>query len=96
MTRTTIRQPDLFNPQPDLFASVPQPRSALPPAEVVRPKLLAMLETARNADRMPWDPQQARINEILFPQMSNWLPEAERDDLRARFAAELARLRAAG
>lgn len=94
MTQSS-RQPDLFNQQPDLFAAgVPPVR--LPTAEDIRPKLRAMLETACSASRMPWDAQQARINEILFPQMANWLPEAERDDLRACFVRELARLRAAG
>jgi hypothetical protein len=29
---------------------------------------------------------------VLFPQMANWLPEEERERLRAEFRAELERL----
>jgi hypothetical protein len=29
---------------------------------------------------------------VIFPQMANWLPEAEREQLRFDFAAELERL----
>lgn len=82
--------------QPDLFAATPQPQPRLPTAEDVRPKLLAMLNAARNASRMPWDPQRANVKAILFHQMANWLPEPERDELRIAFAREMDRLRAAG
>lgn len=66
-----------------------------PSPERIRKELHALLATARAAERMPWGAQEARTNATIFPQMANWLPEAERDDLRAAFAAELDRLRAA-
>ena len=40
----------------------------------------------------PWPPQRAEVNAILFHQMAGWLPEDEREELRAAFRAELARL----
>lgn len=64
------------------------------PAEVRR-ELLAMLEQARAAAVMPWPEERARINEVIFPQMANWLPETEAAELRAAFAAEIERLKRA-
>ncbi len=87
------RQADLFAPQPDLFDAIPQTQAG-PAAETVRARLHALLGTARAAAKMPWEPQRERVNALLFHNMANWLPEAERDDLRAAFTAELDRLRA--
>lgn len=66
-----------------------------PSPEKVRARLHAMLETVRAAERMPWTPQQALVKATIFPNMANWLPEAEAAELRAAFAAEMDRLRAA-
>jgi hypothetical protein len=54
--------------------------------------MLAELRAARQAS--PWPPETRRLNRLLFPQMANWLPEAERDQLRCKFERELARLAA--
>ncbi|KPF73285.1 hypothetical protein IP88_09455 [alpha proteobacterium AAP81b] len=73
----------------------PKPPSIeIDPARV-RAKLLVLLETARNADKMPWDARKAGMWRIVFPQMANWLPEAERDQLRLEFAREFERLQRA-
>ena len=94
-----------ITPQPDPLAGRPAqgnlldllpPPSHAPKPEKIRKRLLKLLATARGADRMPWPTQEAEVNAILFRQMANWLPEAERDALRADFAAEMERLRAAG
>lgn len=88
------RQPDLFGtPQPDLFdGAAPPAQTAERMQGLVRPRLAALLAEARAAERMPWTPQAAEVNALLFHNMANWLPEAERDSLRAAFRAELARL----
>jgi hypothetical protein len=85
---------DLFSSQGTLFDAVPDyaPEKR---EQRVRARLLDLLETARAAERMPWERQRAEVNEILFKQSSNWLPETERESLRAAFEAEMKRLRAA-
>ena len=89
------RQADLFAAQPDLFDGA-APRPVGPSPDVIRQRLDALLATARAAQRMPWDAQRTRVNEIRFHQMANWLPEADRDAMRADFAREICRLRAVG
>ena len=89
------RPTDLLAAQPGLFDHVPPP-SNTPDPEKVRARLLGWLATARAAQRMPWDAQQEQKYAILFHQMANWLPEDERDRLRAEFANHLDRLRVAG
>ena len=84
-------QRDLFAVQPDLLDALPA-RDPTPPLHVIRARLGALLATARAADRIPWDDQRARVNALLFHNMANWLPAAERDDLRTAFARELKRL----
>ena len=73
----------------------PAPQSHLPDPERVRRRLNALLETARNATRMPWDARKASMWQIVFPQMANWLPEEEAEQLRFEFAKELERLKLA-
>jgi hypothetical protein len=70
-------------------------QSSTPDPERVRQKLHALLETARSADRMPWDPRKAGMWQIVFPQMANWLPDDEAAQLRFEFTQELERLRLA-
>jgi hypothetical protein len=94
MNRAT-RQADLFAAQPDLFDGAP-PRTIAPAPEMIRARLDSMLAAVRQARRMPWNAQRARTNEAVFNQMANWLPEADRDALRAEFTCELRRLRAVG
>jgi hypothetical protein len=74
------RQADLFASEPDLFDGAP-PRTTEPSTDVIRQRLDDLLATAREAEFMPWDARRTRVNELLFHQMANWLPEAERDAL---------------
>lgn len=93
----TDNAPDLFGHTPaqgDLFGRA-APAAAAPkvdPAEI-RLRLLAMLAEARAArNGAPWSPETMRLNQLIFPQMANWLPDAERDQLRIEFQRELERL----
>ncbi len=96
---------DLFgNPaggQHSLFGDaenlIPHPKAPdiLPDPNRVREKLHALLETAKTADRMPWTERKARMWQIVFPQMANWLPADEASQLRFEFAQELERLKLA-
>lgn len=51
-----------------------------------------MLDKARNAATLSWMERDARMWRIVFPNMANWLPEEEANDLRAAFAGEMQRL----
>ncbi len=44
---------------------------------------------------MPWPERDARMWQVVFPQMADWLPTAEADQLRLAFAEEIERLKAA-
>jgi hypothetical protein len=44
---------------------------------------------------MPWSERDARMWQIVFPNMANWLPEDEAEQLRFEFAREMERLRQA-
>jgi hypothetical protein len=89
--------PDLFGhtaAQGDLFGTAP---AAYRPPEVdpekVRLLLKAMLADLSAAKAgSPWPRETTRLNRTIFPQMANWLPEEERDQLRFAFAEELKRL----
>ena len=94
-------QPDLFGNGPaqgSLFGEgdgrlqAPQ-RRYLPDPEKIRRRLHALLETARSAERMPWPERDARMWQIVFPNMANWLPDEEAEQLRLEFAREMERLR---
>jgi hypothetical protein len=61
----------------------------------IRAELIAVLETARAASQMPWPQRHADYWQTVFPNMANWLPEAEAAQLRFEFAREMDRLRAA-
>jgi len=41
---------------------------------------------------MPWPDRDARMWQIVFPQMTNWLPPDEAAQLRFAFAQEMQRL----
>jgi len=66
-----------------------------PDPDDVRQELLTLLARARAAQSMPWPEQEARMWQIVFPQMANWLPQEEAEQLRFEFAQEIARLKAA-
>ena len=82
--------------QPDLLGSIRPatlPVSELPDPAVIRSRLHTMLALVRSASAVPWPPQRAGVRDILFHNVANWLPEAERDALRRNLAAEMGRLR---
>lgn len=81
---------DLFSGQGDLLPSEPTVYRADP--EVVRAKLLRLLAEARAAQSMPWDRKTTRYWQTVFPQMANWLPDDEADQLRLEFRSEMQRL----
>jgi len=90
---------DLFgHGQQSLFGDsddrIPHPRAEPFRAdpEKIRGRLHALLETARKAEHMPWSEKDARVWQIVFPNMANWLPEDEANQLRFAFAAEMERL----
>ncbi len=94
-----MTQTDLFGEAPhqgELFSDQKrEKREWIVNADTVREKMQRLLETARSAQSMPWPPRKAKIYETIFPQMADWLPTDEADQLRFAFAAELARLKQA-
>jgi hypothetical protein len=91
-------QIDLFGAvQPDLFGDDAGGQAA-PRIDiaVVRRRLEAILAELRAAERAsPWPEETTRLNQLLFPQMAEWLPPEERDQLCLDFTGELRRLRLA-
>lgn len=85
-------QPDLFLPdsEPEFFED-PQVGER-PDPQKIRLQLVSLIETARNAKTMPWPEREARMWQIAFPQMTNWLPPDEGDQLKFEFAREMQRL----
>lgn len=63
-----------------------------PSPDRVRRRLHAVLETARAAPDVPWPTKKQRLWQIVFPNMSKWLPQEEADQLRFEFAQEIERL----
>ena len=90
-------QPDLFitEVQTDLFGEEAPPRAYCPEPDKVRERLHKILAEARAAQKLPWEPTRVSLYRTIFPQMTNWLPEDEGEQLRFEFEAELARLKAA-
>jgi hypothetical protein len=41
---------------------------------------------------MPWPERDTRMWQIVFPNMANWLPDDEAEQLRLDFAREMERL----
>jgi hypothetical protein len=83
--------------QTDLFSEFgfSENESERPDPNLVRDKLVAMLREVREAQQMPWPSKTARVNEIVFPQMANWLPKDEAEQLCFEFAQEIERLKLA-
>jgi len=71
----------------------PKPISYEPDLDEVREDLGAILASAREvtADTL-WDTRTYRYNKVVFPQMSRWLPDDERDQLCFEFFRELERI----
>ena len=63
--------------------------------DAVRAELLAVLAEARAAQSFPWDARRTLCWRTVFPQMTNWLPDAEAAQLRCEFETEIRRLDAA-
>ncbi|MBS3927376.1 MAG: hypothetical protein KGZ65_01800 [Sphingomonadales bacterium] len=70
----------------------PAPQDYVPDIPRIRGRLLAVLETARAAPATPWPEKKMRMWQTVFPNMSKWLPDDERDQLCFEFAAEIERL----
>jgi hypothetical protein len=89
-------EPDLFGPNQlglGLEDTRPDPTKVDP--DDVRRELIALLEIARAArDEAPWDRRTHRYHQVVFPQMANWLPGDEADQLCFEFAKELERIEA--
>jgi hypothetical protein len=81
--------------QLDMFGAPPPEEIPDPDPESVRAELLGILAKARAAPQVPWSAKEASYYRTVFPQMANWLPAEEAQQLRLQFAAELARLEAA-
>jgi hypothetical protein len=73
----------------------PPVRSYAPDPASIRKRLHGLLAQVQGAQTMPWASRDALMWETVFPQMANWLPQDEADDLRAAFAREIERLKGA-
>ena len=71
----------------------PKRASYEPDPNEVREDALAILASARavTAENL-WDQRTYRYNKVVFPQMTRWLPDAERDQLCFEFFRELERI----
>jgi hypothetical protein len=89
--------PDLFGHTPaqaDLFGQEPAPviRKQVDP-DKIRLWLQSMLADLNGVENgSPWPHETLRLNRVIFPQMSNWLPAHEREQLCFAFESELKRL----
>lgn len=64
-----------------------------PNLDEIRQELTAMLDSARRVSaEEPWDDRTFRYNKVVFPQMSCWLPDDERNQLCFEFAREIERI----
>lgn len=64
-----------------------------PNLDEIRQDLAAMLDSARRVTaEEPWDDRTFRYNKVVFPQMSRWLPDDERNQLCFEFAREIERI----
>ena len=95
-------QSDLFGyapPQGSLFGEgenrMPSPViSTTPDPAAIRVRLQGIVAQARAAQKMPWPEREARMWQIVFPNMANWLPDEEAKQLRLEFWHEIERLKA--
>lgn len=89
-----VEQGDFFGPaQLGLGLEDTRPDPTFVDPQEVRDELNAILATARAAlDAAPWDLRTHRYHKVVFPQMANWLPEVERDQLCFDFAREIERI----
>lgn len=87
-------QPDMFEGegQAELFSAEPVPMYR-PDPDKVRARLHKILAEAKAARTLPWE--RVSLFRTIVPQLANWLPDEEANQLRFEFAEELARLEAA-
>ena len=88
---------DLFETGPKQFNlgldDTSPPISYEPDRDEVRRELNEILMQARSAKRgAVWDERTLKYHKVVFPQMANWLPDDERDQLRFEFAREIERI----
>jgi hypothetical protein len=83
-------QGSLFGEGENRMAS-PQ-KSDQPDPVVIRKRLHDVLAKAKAARTMPWNENDAGVWQTIFPNMANWLPDEEADQLRFEFAREMERL----
>lgn len=71
----------------------PTQQSWLPNPDDVREDALAILASARavTADNL-WDQRTFRYNKVVFPNMTKWLPDEEREQLCFEFFKEIERI----
>lgn len=83
---------DMDEPRFD-FGEAPAQRGYEPNLDEVREDLGIILDAARavTADNL-WDLRTYKYNKIVFPQMSKWLPDDEREQLCFEFFRELERI----
>lgn len=67
-------------------------QSLTPDPADIRRRLNGLLAKARGARAMPWPEREARMWQTVFPNMANWLPDDEANQLRLDFAREIDRL----
>jgi hypothetical protein len=71
----------------------PAPISYEPDRDEVRGDLRSILDAARAVTAVSlWDRRTYQYNKVVFPQMSRWLPDDERDQLCFEFSKELERI----
>jgi hypothetical protein len=90
---TSPRQGDLFSNDDE--SEERETPTWYPDPDEVRAELRGILAEARAAKVLPWDHDRAALYRVIFPQMTNCLPEEEGAQLRFEFETELARLEAA-
>lgn len=87
-------EPDFFGPNQlglGLEDTRPDPTNVDP--DDVRQELRALLAIAKAAQtEAPWDRRTQQYHQVVFPQMANWLPEDEAEQLCFEFARELQRI----
>lgn len=71
----------------------PEHASEWPNPDEVREDALEMLAAARAVTaECLWDRRTYRYNKVVFPQMTRWLPDDEREQLCFAFFRELERI----
>ncbi len=90
------RQADLFDKdRPDPSDEDFETPTYYPDPDEIRAELHRILAEARGAKSVPWDRDRTALYRVIFPQMTNALPDEEGAQLRFAFIEEMKRLKAA-